>query len=689
MPTKQSSPAAHAVAAWLAQMLAGTTPDLQSLAIPDGAGTEQSPWAIPLAASADLLLWIGGGGPPTVGLEGLLPALTPAELLTAAGGGAALPPQRLLELLHQAAVHVPELAAVLRGRDQLADGVAALRTLLINSDGLVAAAAANAPQGWTSGTLNPVAHLRQPAEFIAAQHIPAPASDPARHVFLTAPLAGVAPWPGQSDAPADAEVDLTAAGLRPDAFDLSGVAAAGPYYIAMPTIAAAGGFDDVVARLRRALDAIRTRAGGQPLCIIAHSIAGLAARAVAAEPGLSHVITIGAPHAGAAFGWLDRPETADAIRALQSLRGFIGPGALQLGDLLSTLGCALDGDPDDTARPHPLPDADFAAVPAPPPAAGTVAHAWSAQIGPDTIDRGLAQLTHETLLSALSQIPGHGDPRGPRTAGAAIRIRPGATAPAPGGVAVDAEVRVHLGTVGIDPDAEPDPTGAEVRIGLSRPGGWLVGGPSQEHSSGQPREPRARTAELRLHAVLDFPRARAAITIREGSALGVTRRRWTIDETVIGPVGGDSFSFGSEARVLLGEIMRAVGPVPDGTAAGRLARLLAAVGIADPPGESGITVRTEPLERLLADPLRELRARLRDDPDAVLGALAAFETDGPLRLEVAPAGNPSIRLSTIGDGVALAGGRLHLAGTLTRTAGGSTDVAATLRSSTFRARTHQ
>ncbi len=242
---------------------------------------------------------------------------------------------------------------------------------------------------------------------------------------------------------------------------------------------------------------------------------------------------------------------------------------------------------------------------------------------------------------------------------------------------------MHLGTVGIDPDAEPDTTGAEVRIGLSRPGGWLVGGPSQEHSSGRPREPRARTAELRLHTVLDFPRARAAITIREGSALGVTRRTWTIDETVIGPVGGDSFSFGSEARVLLGEIMRAVGPVPDGTMAGRLARLLAAVGIADPPGQSGITVRTEPLERLLADPLRELRARLRDDPDAMLGALAAFESDGPVRIEFMPAGDPAVRLATIGDGVALAGGRLHLAGTLTRTAGGATDVAAALRSSTL------
>ncbi len=679
---EESSPAAHAVAAWLTQIVAGTTPDLQSLAIPEGAGTAESPWAIPLSASTDLLLWIGGGGPPTVGLEGLLTALTPAELLTAAGGGATLPPQRLLELLRQAAVHVPELAAILHGRDQLADGIAALRTVLIDSDGLVPAAAANAPQGWTSGTLNTVSHLRQPAGFDAAQHIPGPAPDPARHVFLIAPLAGVAAWPGQTDATADAKVDLTAAGLRPDAFDLSGVAAAGPYYIAMPTIAAAGGFDDVVARLRRALDAIRARAGGQPLCVIAHSFTGLAARAVAAEPGLSHLITVGAPHAGAAFGWLDRPETADAIRALQSLRGFVGPGALQLGDLLTTLGCALDGDPDDTARPEPLPDADFAAVPAPPPAAGVVAHAWSSQMGPDIVDRGLAQLTHEALLSALSQIPGQAATRRPRTAGAAIRIRPGASAPAPGGVAVDAEVRVHLGTVGIDPDAEPDPTGAEVRIGLSRPGGWLVGGPSQEHTGGQSREPRARTAELRLHTVLDFPQARAVITIREGSALGVTRRTWTIDETVIGPVGGDSFSFGSEARVLLGEIMRAVGPVPDGTMAGRLARLLAAIGIADPPGESGITVRTEPLERLLADPLRELRARMRDDPDAMLGALAAFESDGPMRIEVMPAGGPSVRLSTIGDGVALAGGRLHIAGTLTRTAGGTTHVEAALRSGT-------
>ena len=679
---EESSPAAHAVAAWLSQVAAGTTPDLQSLPVPEGAGTTESPWAIPLSASTDLLLWVGGGGPPTVGLEGLLTALTPAELLTAAGGGAILPPQRLLELLRQAAVHVPELAALLRGRDQLADDVASLRTVLVDSDGLVTAAVADAPQGWTSGTFNPVSHLRLPAEFDVAQHIPGPTSDPARHVFLIAPLAGVAPWPGQTDAAADAKVDLTAAGLRPDAFDLSGVAATGPYYIAMPTIASAGGFDDVVARLRRALGTIRGRAGGQPLCVIAHSITGLAARALASEPGLSHVVTVGTPHAGAAFGWLDRPETADAIRALQSLRGFVGPGVLPLDDLLTTLACALDGTPDDTARPQPLPDADFAAVPAPPPAAGVVAHAWASRIGPDTIDRGLAQLTHEALLSALSQIPGQPGTRQSRTAGAAVRIRPGASAPAPGGVAVNAEVRVHLGTVAIDPDAEPDPSGAELRIGLSRPGGWLVGGPSQEHPSGRPREPRARTAELRLRTVLEFPRARAAITIREGSALGVTRRTWTIDETVIGPVGGDSFSFGPEARVLLGEIMRTVGPVPEGTTAGRLARLLAVIGIADPPGESGITMRTEPLERLLADPLGELRARLRDDPDAVLGALTAFEPGDPLRVGVIIAGGPSVHLATTGDGIPLAGGGLHLAGTLTRTAGGAIHVEAALRSST-------
>ena len=189
---------------------------------------------------------------------------------------------------------------------------------------------------------------------------------------------------------------------------------------------------------------------------------------------------------------------ADAIRALQSLRGFVGPGVLPLDDLLTTLACALDGTPDDTARPQPLPDADFAAVPAPPPAAGVVAHAWASRIGPDTIDRGLAQLTHEALLSALSQIPGQPGTRQSRTAGAAVRIRPGASAPAPGGVAVNAEVRVHLGTVAIDPDAEPDPSGAELRIGLSRPGGWLVGGPSQEHyRRNRDRSCRRRFVQLR------------------------------------------------------------------------------------------------------------------------------------------------------------------------------------------------
>ena len=121
------------------------------------------------------------------------------------------------------------------------------------------------------------------------------------------------------------------------------------------------------------------------------------------------------------------------------------------------------------------------------------------------------------------------------------------------------------------------------------------------------------------------------ITIREGSVLGVARRIWTVDETVIGPVGGDSFSFGPEARVLLGEIMPSPRTCrrrypPDGSPA-----LLSAIGIADPPGQSGITLRTEALERFLADPVRELRARLLDDADTVRDALAAFAPGGPVR----------------------------------------------------------
>ena len=653
----ESSPAAHAVAAWLCQVAAGATPDLQALAAPEGAGTHDSPWAIPLSTSADLLLWIGGSGPPTLRLDGLLSALHPADLLAAAGGGTAITAQRLIELLEQAAVHVPDLAAILRGRDQLGDGIAALRGQLIDSDGLIPGSASQPPQGWTSAMLGPVPHLRLPAEFDAAHHIPGPPPDPARHVFLVAPLAGAAAWPGQNEAPTDAVVDLTAAGLTPDAFDLSQLAAQGPYYIAMPTIASAGGFDQVVARLRMVLNKIRTLSGGQPLCVIAHSTTGMAARVVAAQPGLSHLVTFGTPHSGTTFGWLDRPATADTIRAMQALRHFVGPGALAIDDLLSTLRCALDGDPDNPTSPQPLPEADFAAVPAPPLAAGMVAQAWSSQLQPDAIDRGLAQLTQEALLSALSRFPGHTDTPQPRSAGAAVRIRCGTSAPAPTGIAADADVRIHLGSIDIDPNAEPDPAVTEVRIGLSRPGGWLVGGPSQDHPSGLPREPRARTAELRLRTSLDVQNTRASITIHEGSALGVTRRTWTVDETVIGPARGDSFSFGPEARVLLGEIMQAAGPVPDGTAAGRLARLLAAVGVADPPGQSGITVRTEPLERFLADPLRALRARIRDDPDLVRDAVDAFGPGGSVRLEAMPTPNACLRLSTAGDGLAFAGGR--------------------------------
>lgn len=676
----ESTPAAHAVMAWLSQVLTGATPDLTALHVPEGAGTVEQPWAISLSAAAELLVWIGPDGPSTVSLEGVVPAMVPAELQTAAGGGAALAFDRQFDLLKQAAVHVPDLAHILADRNEFADAVQTLITLLQGSDGLISDTAAQPPQGWTSGVMNAVAHLQLPAHFDAAQHIPGLAAEAARQVFLIAPLSGVAPWPGQEDALADAHIDLSAVGLAPDAFDLSALAAAGPYFISMPTLAAAGSFDGIVARLARALDAIREQHGGQPLSVVAHSIAGRAARAVAAEPGLSHVITFGTPHAGAAFGWLDRLDTADALRAVQALKGFAGPDATALDELLATIGHALDGDPENDARPKPLPEADFAAAPAPAPVSGVVAHAWSSQLDADTLSRGFAQLTQDVLFGALSRMPGQADSRRPRCVSAAIRTRPRLAAPAPGGVDVAADMRVHLGTIPFAPEVEPEPARAEVRIGLSRPGGWLVGTPSNEHPTEQPREPRARAAELRLTAALNPSRARAAITIHEGSALGVARRKWVIDETVIGPPGGDTFSFGPEARVLLGEIMQAVGPVTSGTAAGALARLLAALGVADPPSGSGITLRTEALERLLADPLGELRARLRDDRDAVLDTLSSFAPDDAIQLGLTLDDTPALRITTTGDGLTLAGGRLHLTGALSRSVTGVLHAEATLGS---------
>jgi hypothetical protein len=676
----ESTPAAHAVMAWLSQVLTGATPDLATLHVPEGAGTAEQPWAIPMSGAAELLVWIGPDGPSTVTLDGFLPAMVPAELQTAAGGGAALAFDSQFDLLKRAAVHVPDLAHILAGRDEFADAVQTLVMLLQGSDGLISNIAAQPPQGWTSGVMPAVAHLQLPAYFDAAQHIPGLAADAARQVFLIAPLSGVAPWPGQKDAPADAHIDLSTEGLAPEAFDLSALAAAGPYFISMPTLAAAGSFDGIVARLGRTLDAIRDQHGGQPLSLVAHSIAGLAARAVAAEPGLSHVITFGTPHGGAAFGWLDRLDTADALRAVQALKSFAGPDATALDDFLVTIGHALDGDPHNDARPKPLPQADFAAAPAPAPASSVVAHAWSSQLDADTLSLGLAQLTQHVLFGALSRMPGQADSLPPRYVSAAVRTRPGLTAPAPGGVDVAADMRMHLGTIPVDPDVEPEPAMAEVRIGLSRPGGWLVGTPSSEHPTEQPREPRARTAELRLTAALNPSRARAAIFVHEGSALGVARREWVVDETVIGPPGGDAFSFGPEARVLLGEIMQAVGPVTSGTSADALARLLAAVGVADPPNGSGITLRTEALERLLADPLGELGARLREDRDAVLDTLSPFAPGDAIQLGLTLDDTPSLRITTTGDGLTLAGGRLHLTGALSRSVTGVLHAQATLGS---------
>ncbi len=554
-----------------------------------GSGTPDDPWALrPLASAPELLLWLEPDGPSLAAtpelVDHLLPAIVDAD--------------NAAELLARAAVFVPELDDLLAARPLLADQLAALRSRLEQGDGIVRAADA-APAGGPWSTVSVAAgHLDLPAAFDPAD-LPAGAPPAGRHVYLCAPLPGVHPFPGQT-----AEIDLTSPGLPPEGFDLSGIPASGPWHLLLPTRDAAGGFAGVVDRTRRALGAIRAAAGG-PVCLIAHSTAGLAARALAAEDGVSHLVTVGTPHAGAALDVFAPGDLAEALRALLGLRDLVGDPDAPLGDVLRGPEVAADGwlpGPDGRARRDPWPGADFVPPPFGPLHSGvTAAVAVVGQTDPDAF-AGLLRAALETAASRL----GGFDPlsREPAAVGFGLRHAAG-----PAGLRLDLGPERRL----------------RARATVQRDGGWLAG------DAGQGPGPRVRWAEAELDARLEPRELEARLVLHEASVLGVRAREWAI--------GADSLS--PEARVLIGELARGLGPLPATGPLAALGDLLTALDLVEVAGDRTVTVVPAALERLLLDPAGVLRERLAAPGSALPAALAALlgapapAADGSLALPLA------------------------------------------------------
>ena len=199
--------------------------------------------------------------------------------------------------------------------------------------------------------------------------------------------------------------------LAPEALSLSGiaaVAAAGSWYVLLPTRAAAGGLPSLVGGLARAVDAVRRAVGAGPL-------RPRRARDVGAHrPAPRRRARHHAPrHGRYAARWgsiLDQAQTSDAIRLLHRLTLAPDGGDPALAALLDTLSAAQDGyvaRPDGTPVHVPLPVDDFAPPVFPVMHADTMfARAFVGGIASATFEAALATVVLSVLEGAADGLPG-------------------------------------------------------------------------------------------------------------------------------------------------------------------------------------------------------------------------------------------------------------------------------------------
>jgi len=577
-----------------------------------GRGDAAAPIAIPLVGAAadaalriELLAWAAGTSPDPGA------AYQPGDLLAwlnspADGAGSPPPAARIAAALQSAAWVDAAVADLMADRADLAAGFTGLAARWSDTDGMVPAASAALP-GATVHDLPGVTHSGLPAD--ADLSVLAGVELDAGAVVVTGPL-GPASWPGVAD---DHVLDLRAAGLTPQSFDLGNVAAQdGPWLVLLPTRADAAVTtgDDGAARqaerLGRVVDAVVTRvAGAGPVSVIGYAAAGHAAAAVAGQTGVTTVVTVATPHGGLG---LDILESQPAAGTLQLLAGLLPPADPDNPD-----------DPD-TARGRGLLAPLLAAYDATAPLADLTPPA-TAPVIPDTVavhcvrgrcddvavSRAICAIVVTGLAAAQQAAPPPPAGVPPQTLGVGLNV---AVAPpaAPGALSLSVDLAVTSQLLG-----GPATPALRARIGIGRAGGWLAGGPDPTRPVTTSRHPSLRRATLELDVPLTGT-ATARLTFHEASALGVAKVRW-----VVSP---DDVPLQPEARLLAGRLAAGLGPLAATGPVRSLADLLGALGLAD-PGTTGtgatLGLSADGIRRLLIDP-RGLLAAVT--PATLAGALA-------------------------------------------------------------------
>jgi large repetitive protein len=638
-----------------------------------GSGTPDDPYAVSVgtgAAAAQAVLWLDPAGPPP-DLSALSSALRPESLgrwLDADAGAQALSLDTVAGLLGQAAAQVAGLEDLLAGRDTLAAGLDALAARVAGGDGLLPATAADVP-GATAVALAGVTHPQLPASLDLAAVLGA-APDPATLVYVTGPLEP--PWPGLDDR----TFDLTQPGLAATGFDVSRATSEdGPWHVRLAARAACPGTDASsqlqaqTARLQQVADAVASRHPGQ-VVLVAHGSAGQAARLLASQDaGVARLVLLGVPAAGLSLDVLDVPPAADVLPLLRRLLPAPDPGQPDDPNLatgravLATLGGAFDS--------ALAPVNDFL----PPQALGSLTppvFSVRGALDPDTTARGLAAVIRAGLDAAWPTASA------PRPAPTALRgglrmtasSAPATAGPGPAGVAVSVAAALDLGLLSLTGGA-PLPPAMSLTVTLSRPGGWLAGGPQGVPAPPDlSRTPSLRRAEFRVSADLAAPAASAAPAVRARIVLSeVNALSLVADQLVLGDGGGPVTP---EARVLLGRLADTLGPAPDGSQLAGVVQLLAAAGLTDPSvAAPAVGLSVDAITRLAADPAGQLRGALAAAParaaaaaalrsvfadTASTGTQAALALGGITLAVDLSAPTSSVRVSTAPAGLDLPGG---------------------------------
>jgi len=618
---------------WLRGVLSDALPSapgnpLAGFSLPiSGSGTYDDPWALPITttstANMDGLVWLEPAGPP--------PSWA-APLVAAATGAANF--STLLQVAQSLAGFLPGLSNGLVNNDAglLANALNSLSSVFSTGDGVVPLASqVPASSGWTAGTTLSSAHSIQPSDPAAISQILAQVDSlaggagNARTVLLLGPaFSDHTIWtalladPGLHGTVApNANFNLRVAGLDPTTVDLTTVTAQASWYTADLGDDGTGNLPSLTAQIGRLVARVQQLNGTAPVTLVAHSTAGVAARAfTAANPALVQgLITLGTPHLGSSVPFLSDARMGDALRVVQLLRPQIAASPLR--DALDFIVLALDGyQPPATtgALPtaSPFPAGSFPApitAPASIDSGGRPVLAIGSQLG-----GGLLDLL-KPALSALANSaanPGTTPPAPTHIAfGARAHINLATTA---GNFAVDTTVRGDLFQLPLQSAAPAPPHPAHalhVRAALTNPGGWLVGASSSFAGTGLPPvDVRVRWAEI------------GADIYTSSGTLKVDPIVNLHQVSFHGPVVDLASFADANAQALLGAVLQIISnPAPAPTSpAGLLLSTLQALNVAVVDSHGGIGISADAYSAITADAAGYLGTQL----NAALNAATSF-----------------------------------------------------------------